>query len=944
MNRQLIKLWASRILSVVVVFLLVSCVSQKKKGEVSKLGKFYHNTTAHYNGYFNANELVVASIESLREQHQDNYNEILPIYVETETNKPETIAEDMNKAIEKVSIVATVHEPSQWVDDCYIMLGQAQYYLQDYETAEETFEYFIEEFDPSITRRKSRGVNKKKKSSKKKSTSKKKKRKKKKKKPRRKKKKKKKKKETKAEREARLEREKFAKEQAEAEAKRLENTTEIDRGKSGLFKHQSAFPEGLLWLSRTYAERDKFNLVEYYLNKIGEQAEVKPEVLKEVPAVHAYSALKQEEYTDAVNYLEEAILLEKNKKRRARLIFIQSQIYEKLGNKQRAFQGFNKVIDMKPDFIMEFNAALKMLKSSMGSGEESIASVKAKLEKMLKEEKFDQFQDQIYYTLGEIYYEQKNEEEAIPNFRKSIKYNSGNDVQLVESYYILANIFYDREDYVMSKNYYDSTSTVIPKADSRFFEVEAFSKNLTAIAENILTIELQDSLIRISKMTPEEQAELANKLKKEQLLAEAKAKEDDDDLPTSNIRSIPANRLGTRLTTFFAYDDVKKEQGKFDFAKVWGSRLLEDDWRRSNKSSGDIAIDDFDAGDDLSLTEDEIQEILKNVPMTENALAQSKSKIRGALFELGVLFRERIQNYPKSIEAHKSLQERFPGSEKEPDALYYLYLSHNDIDDQPGAQYYLNQLKTKYPEEKYTLALTDPTYVDNFLKETKIQENSYDETYALFEQGKFQEVLLREAEAKEKYPENLFVSKYALLGAMATGSLEGSDAYMSALKKMIATYPNTPEQTRAKEILRFLKGDQEAFIAIDENEALADFALADDKLHYVIVVINSKNGNDLNSAKISISNYNRKYHSVERIKVSSSTLNKDNNVQTVLLRKFKNKDDAMKYYKEITRQKKEFMEPKVNYEVFPITQQNFREIMKKKSIKEYEVFFNENYL
>ena len=155
--------------------------------------------------------------------------------------------------------------------------------------------------------------------------------------------------------------------------------------------------------------------------------------------------------------------------------------------------------------------------------------------------------------------------------------------------------------------------------------------------------------------------------------------------------------------------------------------------------------------------------------------------------------------------------------------MYYLYLSHNDIDDQPGAQYYLNQLKTKYPEEKYTLALTDPTYVDNFLKETKIQENSYNETYTLFEQGQFQEVLLRESEAKEKYPENLFASKYALLGAMATGSLEGSDAYMSALKKMIATYPNTPEQTRAKEILRFLKGDQEAFIAIDENEAFSGF-------------------------------------------------------------------------------------------------------------------------
>ncbi len=137
-----------------VVILLTACVSQKKKGDVSKAAKFYHNTTAHYNGYFNANEIMVESIDRLIDQHQDNYNEILKIYPEYAAAKPELVAEDLDRAIEKVAIVATVHEPSRWVDDCYIILGKAQFLKQDYETAEETFMYFIEEFDPSVTRRK----------------------------------------------------------------------------------------------------------------------------------------------------------------------------------------------------------------------------------------------------------------------------------------------------------------------------------------------------------------------------------------------------------------------------------------------------------------------------------------------------------------------------------------------------------------------------------------------------------------------------------------------------------------------------------------------------------------------------------------------------------------------------------------------------------------------
>lgn len=61
-----------------IVFILIgsllglSCATQKSRHDVSKFKKFYHNTTALYNGYFNANVLLEESFEQLDAQVEDN--------------------------------------------------------------------------------------------------------------------------------------------------------------------------------------------------------------------------------------------------------------------------------------------------------------------------------------------------------------------------------------------------------------------------------------------------------------------------------------------------------------------------------------------------------------------------------------------------------------------------------------------------------------------------------------------------------------------------------------------------------------------------------------------------------------------------------------------------------------------------------------------------------
>ena len=80
------------------IFLLVSvslsCVTKKKTSETSKLGKFYQNTTAYYNGYWNSNEILKESMKTLRLANIDDYNQILEIENYVSVDNPKMVKAD----------------------------------------------------------------------------------------------------------------------------------------------------------------------------------------------------------------------------------------------------------------------------------------------------------------------------------------------------------------------------------------------------------------------------------------------------------------------------------------------------------------------------------------------------------------------------------------------------------------------------------------------------------------------------------------------------------------------------------------------------------------------------------------------------------------------------------------------------------------------------------
>lgn len=101
----------------------------------------YHNLTAHYNAYFIANETMNEIEASIYDKYDWNYNKILPIYPQLDSNDANSMASLLEDVIEKSSIAIQRHEGSNWEDDSYILVGKARYYALEYPDAIETFKY-----------------------------------------------------------------------------------------------------------------------------------------------------------------------------------------------------------------------------------------------------------------------------------------------------------------------------------------------------------------------------------------------------------------------------------------------------------------------------------------------------------------------------------------------------------------------------------------------------------------------------------------------------------------------------------------------------------------------------------------------------------------------------------------------------------------------------------
>ncbi len=1004
-----------------VSFAVAGCVTQKKRGERSALGKLYENTTARYNGYYNATVLLEESMLTLEQQHQDNYNALLPLYPYMAFDNARAVASQLDEAIKKVSTVVVLHRSSRWTDDCYLLMGKAQFVKQDYESAEETLKYLVEEFPPDrpvqaaapkktkpTPSQRKKAIEAAKKARQK--TRKAREREVKKQRKAREKERRRRNKEIKRMRKLRKKgkavpsrtrtapnRQENPKkddtppptpsEKDEQPPEEKEKTSPADT--AGLIrlgnlgpkpfegeahpspldkiKHRPAYQEGMLWLARTYIERGRLTEAHRILTQMMESEGTYDDLRKDVALALAWLYLKENKPAEALPWIDEAIARTRRGPKKARYYFIKGQLLQGLGRNAEAAAAFEAVTRSGATYEMVFNARLNLARMRWLSREATAEAVIQELERMRKDDKNADYQDRIYFTMAQIALAGGQRAQAVRWLEKSIEANSNDRAQRAESHLLLADLHFEAGEYVEAKAAYDAALQAMDTHHPRYQEVKRLAENLTDIARYLETIQLQDSLLAISRMSEEEKLKLARRIRKEQEEARRKALLEGSTasrgtLNKNNPRAGAVAMAGTggravpvsaSSSSFFAYDDRAVRKGLRDFQRLWGDRPLVDNWRLASKIKG-LTDPQGQIGEEeiaVRVTEEDLSSILADVPDTEEEIQKAHAAIMEAMFKLGGLYRDKLQAHEKAVEILETLLRRYPDSPYKLDALYLLYLAYSEMGDPLGAQKYKDIIVEQYPNSNYARLLTDPEYARSFLDREKLVDKYYEETYALFEQQRYGEVLRRIEEVGPKFgSKHELMPKFALLKAMSQGAVEGREAYVAALKDLIGRYPETPEAVRAREILRLLgekvgKAPISAIAGSGQTAEDSPFTYEEGKLHYVIVVFEP--GVKLTQVKANIADYNSKYHSLERLRISNIYLGPPTDptkLPLIVIRRFPNKHKAMEYYEGVVSNKRAFIKAEIEFELYPITQSNYREVLKRKSLDGYREFFEAHYL
>ncbi len=118
------------------------CKAKKDKPKV----KFMKNLTAHYNIYFNAKESLEESKIAIRNSQEDDFSQLLEIFP---LSNPETSAnetESLDAVVKRANTIAIEKYESNWLDDSYLLLADAEYLKGDFYNAIEYYSYVGQTF------------------------------------------------------------------------------------------------------------------------------------------------------------------------------------------------------------------------------------------------------------------------------------------------------------------------------------------------------------------------------------------------------------------------------------------------------------------------------------------------------------------------------------------------------------------------------------------------------------------------------------------------------------------------------------------------------------------------------------------------------------------------------------------------------------------------------
>lgn len=598
--------------------------------------------------------------------------------------------------------------------------------------------------------------------------------------------------------------------------------------------------EARLWMALSYLAMDWDYEAENALHPVKEKDLTDSYLRNLYNLAYADYYLHTKDWEKAVKPLEYSARHAKGTQKN-RLWFLLGQTYTQLGRKKDAYSAFKKAgAGASTDYRTKFNSRIKQ--SEVFQGTNIKGEVKS-LRAMTRYARNTEYLDQIYYAIGNLYISRKDTTEAMKNYRLAIEKSTRNGIDKALAQLALGNLYFLQGDYVKAQPCYSEAVPQLPETYPGYKELKKRSDVLDELATYAGNVHLQDSLLTLSRMTPEEQRKACQKLVDELKEREKKEAEDarreeylaNQEGAADNINrgDAPTNTIiNNGDKSWYFYNTMTKNQGKTEFQRRWGARKNEDDWRRRNKTTFSLDDgpeadygDDTEANDTISMTPEQKEEARKaqdaandphnveyylaQIPKTPEEIQVCHDVIQEGLYNMGIILKDKLDDFPAARKEFTRLLDSYPDNIYRLDVYYNMYLMAVRSGDTVQAERWRQMILANFPESPYGKAMLDPNYFENLRKMNQVQERMYQEAYDAYLDNYNARVHSLTAEMERDYPLSKILPKFVFIDALSYLTENDVPKFKERLEYLLEKWPDTDMTPMAGGIIRGLRQGRE---------------------------------------------------------------------------------------------------------------------------------------
>ena len=578
-----------------------------------------------------------------------------------------------------------------------------------------------------------------------------------------------------------------------------------------------------LWIARAYAEMGWIYEAEQVLLKF-KQDNLKEKNIGLYASVNADLLLKKRQNKEAIPFLELTLKNEKDKVQKQRFTYLLAQLYQKNGNNVDAFKSFVAVSKLNPPYEMDFNA--RIYRAELNS---DIPAVRKELKKMIANPNNKEYKDQLFYAMGKTFLQQGDTLKAIENFIISADTSTRKGFDKAVTLIALGDLYYLKKNYIKAQPCYDEAAKIISVENEDYARVSKRAETLSELVVQYESVTLQDSLQRLAAMPLDKRKEIVQKII-DKLIADEKAAEEAEkksqmqNRPQNfdeNFESLPPMGMAPNTGEWYFYNPTIIKTGVSEFRKKWGVRKLEDNWRRTNKTASlfneELAASNVTSAVKDSVVKDSVLVVdaksldfyLQQIPVTEAQFEISNSEIANGLFNMGFIYKDKVEDLPMAIQTFDEFDRRFPNDKRRLETLFSSYMIETKLLNTTKATNYKTKLIAEFPNSKYVEVISQPDYFDRLNKMYQVQDSIYFETYKAFNASDFNTVKLNTVFIQQTYPLSTLLPKFLFLNALSVGKTEKQEVFEKSLIALVEKYPTSEVSSMSKDILALLKQGNE---------------------------------------------------------------------------------------------------------------------------------------